>query len=417
MHPNNHKFIQEVIYYAQIFSSSILACCSGSVSAQASVEGYVDGGYTVGTTTYPLMKGVFHSPSNLPMRFFYTDGFFAEDPYMYNTHLAAASLCMAISGMYADYGLNGDNDYATRSRNIVQFMRDIRVKRYHLNFYNKVRPTTESIGVTIGWKPLSDDIILIPISVRGANYEKEWASNVTLGDGKSTDGEAEGFSKSAAKVYNEIMVCMSHEAPEAFNDDGTLKAGKKFIFWIAGYSRAAAVSNLTAKRLADLCNGTESKVFAYCFAAPAGGSASTEKSGMNYRCIHNVIDLGDVVPALAPLEIDGVFKRYGVDHYIPGSEAAEVKTVSSVRAYDNDSYYYDEAKYNEALELMKVHLSAIDPSKDASLLSSKIDTYGLDNSKVKQITVNESATGLFSLLNKVGRMDTEYIVGADAFVY
>ena len=74
-------------------------------------------------------------------------------------------------------------------------------------------------------------------------------------------------------------------------------------------------------------------------------------------------------------------------------------------------------KYNEALELMKVHLSAIDPSKDASLLSSKIDTYGLDNSKVKQITVNESATGLFSLLNKVGRMDTEYIVGADALVY
>ena len=115
---------------------------------------------------------------------------------------------MAISGMYSDYGLNGNNDYATRSRNIVQYMKDIGVEAndIHLNSYNKVKPTADSIGVTFGWKTLSDGRILIPIAVRGANYEKEWISNVTLGNGNNNDGgedakgEAKGFSDSATKV-------------------------------------------------------------------------------------------------------------------------------------------------------------------------------------------------------------------------
>ena len=58
---------------------------------------------------------------------------------------------------------------------------------------------------------------------------------------------------------------------------------------IAGYSRAAAVSNLTAKRLVDLCQGKQSKVFAYTFATPKGGVTSTLKSGVNYNCIYKIL--------------------------------------------------------------------------------------------------------------------------------
>lgn len=170
--------------------------------AYASVDGKVDGGYKVGDTTYDLIKGVFKSPSDLTMRFFYSDGYFYEDPFTYNTHLATASLSMAISGMYTDGGA-----YNTRNRNIIQFMKDIGVaaENIHVNYDNTIRPTKETIGVTMGWKPLSDGSILIPISIRGANYEKEWASNVTLGNGSDTNGEAKGFSKAADKVYDEII--------------------------------------------------------------------------------------------------------------------------------------------------------------------------------------------------------------------
>ena len=374
--------------------------------AQASVDGYVEGGYTVGTTTYPLMKGVFHSPSNLPMRFFYTDGFFAEDPYTYNTHLATASLSMAMSGMYADWGA-----YNERNRNIVQFMKDIKTDNYHHNVYNTVKPTTDSIGVTMGWKKLSDDRILIPISVRGANYEKEWASNVTLGDGKDTNGEAKGFSKSAKLVYDELITYVQSQDKEAFTSDGKLNPNKKLIFWIAGYSRAAAVSNLTAKRLVDLCNGTESKVFAYCFATPRGGWKDTQKKDVNYRCIHNVIDLGDIVPKVAPASMS--FMRYGVDHYIPGSEPKQ-DYVNKKYDYDNDSYYSDPTKYNEALTLMKKHLSAIDTGSkpaDPSLLSAKIDTRGLDTSSVKTGIIGTCATYVLNFFNPFRILHTAMFVG------
>ena len=65
---------------AAALSLAVLAGVLAQVPAHASVEGYVDGGYTVNGITYPLMKGVFLSPTDFPMRFFYTDGFLLRTP-------------------------------------------------------------------------------------------------------------------------------------------------------------------------------------------------------------------------------------------------------------------------------------------------------------------------------------------------
>ena len=101
-----------------------LALVLVSVPAFASVTETVTGGYTVGTKNYDLIKGVFYFPSavaiddaliDIPARFFYTDGFFAEDPYTYNNHLATASICMAMSAFYSNEG-----DYPTKRKNITQ---------------------------------------------------------------------------------------------------------------------------------------------------------------------------------------------------------------------------------------------------------------------------------------------------------
>ena len=56
-----------------------------------------------------------------------------------------------------------------------------------------IRPTEDTIGMIMGAKEIAiegEDYILMPIAVRGGDYEAEWASNVTLG----AEGEAEGFS-------------------------------------------------------------------------------------------------------------------------------------------------------------------------------------------------------------------------------
>ena len=97
-----------------------------------------------------------------------------------------------------------------------------------------------------------------------------------------------------------------------------------------------------------------------------------------------------------------------MDHYIPGSRV----TYSGYR-YDNDRYYYDEPKYNEALALMKVQLSAIDPDAKPELLSSSINTYGLDASKIMLMIVGKSAA---NLLNTMDSTNDESVSGDNSML-
>ena len=55
------------------------------------------------------------------------------------------------------------------------------------------------------------------------------------------------------------------------------------------------------------------EVVAYCMEAPQGGVQSAEHPDRDYRPIHNVINVDDLVPYVAPSAYG--FKRYGVDHY------------------------------------------------------------------------------------------------------
>ena len=114
----------------------------------------------------------------------------------YNSHLATASICLAMAGFYSNEGDIGRlADYSKKWQNIYQFMQDIGVNTSDIfrNNYNSIRPQTDSIGVTIGNKQLQNNRRLIIISIRGSNYEREWTSNLTLG----TSGEAQGFANAA----------------------------------------------------------------------------------------------------------------------------------------------------------------------------------------------------------------------------
>ena len=345
-------------------------------TAYAANTEIIKGGYTVNGQAYDLIKGVFKFPAissikinsddvliDLPARFFYSDGFFAEDPYRYNSHLATASLCMAMSGFYSNEGATGKNeDYSNKWKNIRQYMLDIGVasKDIYRNDYNMIRPQTDSIGVTIGSKNLSTGRKLIIISIRGANYEKEWASNVTLG----TSGEAQGFSRAAGLVFSSLENYIAAKNLENEISDG------KVDFWISGYSRAGATTNLTAKRLIDkyISGSKGNHVFAYCIEAPQGGLKNEEKSGSDYTCIHSVINKNDVVPYVAPKDMS--FKRYGVDHYLPGTEAGYVSGNS-----DNMFYDYSSSEYLYLREKMLIHLHAVSPHIN---FADNFSSYGLD---------------------------------------
>lgn len=302
------------------------------VSSSPSKEGNIIKGYF----SYP---SIMDTSTDLDGVYYYSDSYF-QNPEKYNEHLATMSICMAMAAFNsnAGNGNEGGTDYTLKSKNIVKLLNDIGVKRddiYLSNTYT-VKPGTGTIGVAIGQKKLDDDgNILVPIAVRGAGYESEWTSNVTVGTGNEADKmEHAGFADAANQVFAQVQ---SYIKDYGLSD--AVKQGK-VKFWVAGYSRAGATSNLTARRLIDTY-GTEN-VFAYCMEAPQG-AVSSQTDATKYASIHNCINYNDPVPRVAPA-VDGYnFTRYGQDKIFNENTNTELRAsaIKQLKLVSDDIAYND----------------------------------------------------------------------------
>ena len=326
---------------------------------------------------YDLQEGVFgHQSANQVNKtavYFYSDGYFADAPELYNPSLSSMSLSLAIAcfnAMRTDFDLTmPQGPYSNLFRHVKVLMSDIGVadKDIYVNESLEIRPTEDTIGMIMGAKSITldgEDFILVPIAVRGGDYEAEWASNVTLG----TSGEAEGFSSAATKVLKQIEGYI--DSNESFDISSALNEGK-VKFWVVGYSRGGAVANLTAKRLTDVYRELGNAIYSYTFEAPNCG---TDEFVINepwtyggvYENIHNVINPSDLVTMIPPKQMG--FKRYGVDHYSPGSAAGEITsfvyeapTGGTVTTYaDNEPYFVGEDGYDVLRTEMLRNLANID---------------------------------------------------------
>lgn len=325
---------------------------------------------------YDLQEGIYGFQSALQVNrssvYFYSDGYFEDMPEIYNPSLSSMSFALAFSAFNAkqnsfDYSLpNGS--YSNLFRHVKLLISDIGIeeKNIYINEGYANRPSQQTIGVIMGSKEISLDegYILLPIVVRGGDYETEWASNFTLGE----EGEALGFSSAAAQVVSEVEKYI--DSYSTFDISSALDKGK-VKFWVVGYSRGGAVANITAKRLTDKYGESGNSVYSYSFEAPSGGVDSAEiKENWTYNGvyanIHNVINTGDLVPRIPPKQMG--FKRYGVDHYMPGTEAGEIitsiyttPTGISVTTYaDNEPYIVGDIDYLARRPEMLRHLSTID---------------------------------------------------------
>ena len=340
--------------------------------------------YQANGKTYDLISGTFKFPStvkvndsypDLSARFFYSDGFFAEDPTIYNSHLATASLCMAMASFNSNLGARGDNvSYANKSRNIVEYMKNIGVaeKDIFRNFYTRVRPQADGIGVIIGKKATADNRTLLIISIRGINYEKEWASNVTIG----TTGEVEGFSRGADIAIDTIKYYITDKKLESNIASGDVD------FWIAGYSRGGVAANLAARRLVDEYSSNGNKIFAYCFEAPHGGLLSSTNA--KYTCIHSVINKNDIITYVAPTAMK--FQRYGIDHYVPGSNA-------DYKSGNSDNTFYQDLSSQEYINMKNKMLTQLNAVNPAMKFSDDFSSYGLNPEMANIVTTKWITTG------------------------
>lgn len=274
--------------------------------------------------TYSIVKGFARGETESALNlYYYTDGYFFNDPFQYDTHLATMSIVLEMSAFNATYdvdSLGNSIGYTNRFRGVKQLLADIGCNdaKTLISDSFTVKPGVDTIGFAIGQKALKNaagqdtGYTLVPIVIRGQGYEAEWASNVKLG----TSGEAAGFKSAAEQVFSAVKAYI-----ENYGLSEKLAEGK-IRFWVVGYSRAGATANLTSKRLIDAYQNSGNAIYGYTFEAPQGGVASELRSDVNYTSIHNTINYSDFVPYVAPVDMD--FMRYGVDHYVPGSPAGNV---------------------------------------------------------------------------------------------
>lgn len=256
----------------------------------------------------------------------YATQYYFKDEYFttaseYKPELATLSLCYAMSAFGSSKDskdINGDGKaeyYEYKYQNAEKFLQDNGFENIEVNDWYHKKPTADSIGVISGMKKLSDGSVLIAVAVRGAGYEKEWASNFKIG----SSGEHVGFREAKEKVLSFLDTytdCYLNDFITKNSVSGSVK------IWITGYSRAAATSNLVAAEIdrghtfANHLIGKDN-MFAYTFETPAGAIEQNDPKNSRYNNIFNIINPADPVPYVAPAKLG--FRRYGVDKYLPAA--------------------------------------------------------------------------------------------------
>ena len=244
------------------------------------------------------------SVSEFPVEF--EDSYFNGPATEYNHKLAQASLGMALSAFRPMRHQSQTNP----SEHLVEYLTDCGFTRLQSDDYDK-NPSLYTVATVIGQKEMEDSdgqpYTLIAVGVCGGGYANEWLSNFTIGTGE----RHQGFDSAAHLVENRIFGYIGRA-----NIQGRIK------IWISGFSRAAAVSNITAADLVDCGVFRQDDIFAYTFATPR---TTKEPEPGRYRNIYNIVGQYDIVPQV-PLASWG-FQRYGTVLY------------TSLR--ETDSTYYE----------------------------------------------------------------------------
>lgn len=270
--------------------------------------------------------------------YYYDDTYFFQPSTTYNPSLSTMSLCLELS----TWSSRDETEWSLKSRNVQDLFENLGFDQYDQNDdVWDYAPTTNSIGVVAANKTIVDEndkeYTLVALSVRGGGYEGEWAGNAYL---SGLDGKYSGLDHSGFTLGKRQVQTFLEEYIETTEITGDIK------LWLVGYSRGAAVANLVAGEidtgvwaLPDGVSLAYNDLFCYLFATPQGaidGDITIPGQNASYISsnIHNIININDIVPLVAPT-VWG-YDRYGsfADHILP------------------NAYSMSADEFNEAQELM-----------------------------------------------------------------
>ena len=232
----------------------------------------------------PFLNGLRHIVYQ--WNFPYSDDFFRKPSDDFSIETAKASWGLTVSAFRNHGELIGDQ-YET-------YLKGAGFQDIYAYGYDK-ESDVDTLSVVIAHKQI-DDFILIAAAPCGQGYGKEWGGNLEVGD----EERHVGFNKGAAIMGGQI---------EEYIRTHNLQGKKKL--WLSGFSRAAAVSNLTAADMIE--SGRFEDVYAYLYGVPR-----TTKAPVQYKGIFNICGKFDPVPQI-PMASWG-YERYGTDLYTPSEE-------------------------------------------------------------------------------------------------
>ncbi len=263
----------------------------------------------------------------------------------YDGNLAVMSLAMALSANRALNPSEESEEQFDPSLHLEQFLTDAGFENIRKDDYSK-ETSMYTISMAMGARRMTaegeEPFTLIAIGVCGGGYKNEWQSNLTPGEGELH----EGFLSASNLVIDRLAGYILTNGIQ-----GRIKV------WISGFSRAAAVSNVTAGLLVRDGVFPKEDVYAYTFATPAAVHDAPESG---YENIFNILNPMDIVPQVMPA--DWGFSRYGTDLYIPVTEFSSIgELFTSTRADVARDTFGIEANYSPALNLrMRLLLSMIE---------------------------------------------------------
>ncbi len=229
--------------------------------------------------------------------YYYSDDYFRRNAAILNPHLRTMSYALCMACFPSTEAKNYDRVY----RNAEKLLTELGFSDFTPNEDYKKKPTVDTLGILVAHKIIEENgeqVSLIVMGLRGADYGDEWASNLLL----DKSGPAIGFYD--CMKYADAFLCTYLENIEH-------KLCRKVKYWITGYSRVGGVTNLLGARLDKYSKAYRTEtgnIFVYTFEAPAPASKSDRRP---YPSIHNTVNPHDIVPKLAP-DVWG-FRRYGVD--------------------------------------------------------------------------------------------------------
>jgi uncharacterized protein YegL len=155
------------------------------------------------TYASPISQPIDDETHDFEETYYYSDDYFKKDSSEYNIHLATMSLCLELSAWGSnDVGRNAGVDvYKNKSVNAQNLLKDLGESGIAIDSWFEQKPETDSIGVIAGSKDVlfnGENYTIIAVAVRGGGYEKEWASNFTLGK----SGQHQGFSEAKQNIRN-----------------------------------------------------------------------------------------------------------------------------------------------------------------------------------------------------------------------